>query len=249
MQKLFRTEIICQKVRKLNFQWPRSGHTWSSREPLFSVSFRFRFRTGIIDQGVKSGRSTSIGPLSNKLNRRNLSQDEESLFTINNYRHNIHISDRYVRSEVIVKASHTSSNPELFEFGLQLEDFEFISWLSLRMGENGEIITATVHKEKEAKDIFDNNVGQPKEPTDGAISLHHQNNNSFLTKVMVPAGENLYLWIHYDQLLTRTNNQFAYQTHINPTDEIDQFEITGSIFSPNITPNPKLYRPKIIAPS
>lgn len=198
---------------------------------------------------MKSGRSTSIGPLSNKLNRRNLSQDEESLFTINNYRHNIHISDRYVRSEVIVKASHTSSNPELFEFGLQLEDFEFISWLSLRMGENGEIITATVHKEKEAKDIFDNNVGQPKEPTDGAISLHHQNNNSFLTKVMVPAGENLYLWIHYDQLLTRTNNQFAYQTHINPTDEIDQFEITGSIFSPNITPNPKLYRPKIIAPS
>ena len=37
------------------------------------------------------------------------------------------------------------------------------------MGENGEVITATVHKEKEAKDIFDNNVGQPKagfhEPT------------------------------------------------------------------------------------
>ena len=171
------------------------------------------------------------------------------MFTINNYRHNIHISDRYVRSEVIIKASHTSSNPELFEFGLRLEDFEFISWLSLRMGENGEVITATVHKEKEAKDIFDNNVGQPKEPTEGAISLHHQNNNSFLTKVMVPAGENLYLWIHYDQLLTRTNNQFSYQTHINPTDEIDQFEITGSIFPPNITPNSKFYRPKIRAPS
>ena len=30
------------------------------------------------------------------------------------------------------------------------------------MGENGEVITATVHKEKEAKDIFDNTVGQPK---------------------------------------------------------------------------------------
>ena len=89
-------------------------------------------------------------------------KDVKSLFTINNYRHNIHISDRYVRSEVIIKASHTSSDPELFEFGLRLEDFEFISWLSLRMGENGEVITATVHKEKEAKDIFDNNVGQPK---------------------------------------------------------------------------------------
>ena len=93
---------------------------------------------------------------------KNLLKDVKSLFTINNYRHNIHISDRYVRSEVIIKASHTSSDPELFEFGLRLEDFEFISWLSLRMGENGEVITATVHKEKEAKDIFDNNVGQPK---------------------------------------------------------------------------------------
>ena len=89
-------------------------------------------------------------------------KDEKSLFTINNYRHNIHISDRYVRSEVIIKASHTSASPELFEFGLRLEDFEFISWLSLRMGENGEVITATVHKEKEAKDIFDNTVSQPK---------------------------------------------------------------------------------------
>ena len=188
-------------------------------------------------QGSRAGLFASAGPISGRTDfgrtDKHLSQDAESLFTINNYRHNIHISDRYVRSEVIIKASHSSSNPELFEFGLRLEDFEFISWLSLRMGENGEVITATVHKEKEAKDIFDNNVGQPKEPTEGAISLHHQNNNSFLTKVMVPPGENLYLWIHYDQLLTRTNNQFSYQTHINPTDEIEQFEITGSLFSPN----------------
>ena len=44
---------------------------------------------------------------------------------------------------------------------------------------------------------------------------------------MVPPGENLYLWIHYDQLLTRENNQFAYQTHINPADQVEQFEITG----------------------
>ena len=44
---------------------------------------------------------------------------------------------------------------------------------------------------------------------------------------MVPPGENLYLWIHYDQLLTRDNNQFAYQTHINPADPVEQFEITG----------------------
>ena len=60
------------------------------------------------------------------------------------------------------KVSHSSPNSELFEFGLQLEDFEFISWLSLRMGENGDVITATVHKEKEAKEIFDTSVGQPK---------------------------------------------------------------------------------------
>ena len=44
---------------------------------------------------------------------------------------------------------------------------------------------------------------------------------------MVPPGENLYLWIHYDQLLTRDNNQFGYQTHINPADQVEQFEITG----------------------
>ena len=46
---------------------------------------------------------------------------------------------------------------------------------------------------------------------------------------MVPPGENLYLWIHYDQLLTRNNNQFSYQTHINPTDAVNQFELTGKI--------------------
>jgi len=111
-----------------------------------------------------------------------------------------------------------------------LDEYEFISSLVMRVGDDGPITKGDVHLEQEAQEIFDNAVsnGQgaalTQETDDTEVS-----DSSFSTTVFVPPGEKLYIWLNFDMQLSRTQKNYKYRTHVRPTDPIDKLQIIVDI--------------------
>jgi hypothetical protein len=55
---------------------------------------------------------------------------------IKTYRVTVNVQERYVRTEVAVHVKNNLNTDELYEFGVLLEDREFISSLTMRIGAN-----------------------------------------------------------------------------------------------------------------
>ena len=59
-------------------------------------------------------------------------------FRIKTYRVTVNIQDRYVRSEVAVQVKNNLATTEQYEFGVKLDESEFISSLTMRVGKHHE---------------------------------------------------------------------------------------------------------------
>ena len=152
-----------------------------------------------------------------------------SKFLIDNYNVDVTINDRYVRTQIAVSVANKNTNSaELYEFGVNLDQFEFISGLTMRMGDDGAVSIGDVHKEKEAEQIFDDAVSNGS----GAAITSTETvtrDTTFSTKVNVPAGKKLYIWLNYDMQLTRERAFYAYTTNIFPYDPVSKMSVSVTI--------------------
>ena len=93
----------------------------------------------------------------------------ESKFRIDNYKVDVTINDRYVRTQIAVSVTNRNTKQvENYEFGVNLDQFEFISGLTMRIGANGDVFNGDVHKEKEAQQIFDDTVSNGSGSSNGS---------------------------------------------------------------------------------
>jgi len=60
-------------------------------------------------------------------------------FRIKTYRVTVNVQDRYVQTEVAVQVKNKNENEtEKYEFGVKLDETEFISSLTMRVGKNNK---------------------------------------------------------------------------------------------------------------
>merc|ERR1719443_426115 len=117
-----------------------------------------------------------------------------SKFLIDNYNVDVTINDRYVRTQIAVSVENKNNNTaELYEFGVNLDEFEFISGLTMRMGDDGAVSVGDVHKEQEAEEIFETVISSGSggaiteiKPTDVNPEANIFRNTTFSVKVNVP---------------------------------------------------------------
>ena len=62
----------------------------------------------------------------------------EKKFRIKTYRVTVNEQDRYVRSEVAVQVKNNLNSTEKYEFGVKLDENEFISSLTMRIGKKNK---------------------------------------------------------------------------------------------------------------
>ena len=171
-----------------------------------------------------------------------------SKFLIDNYNVDVTINERYVRTQIAVSVANKNTNlAELYEFGVNLDEFEFISGLTMRIGDDGAVSIGDVHKEQEAEEIFETAISsgsggaitemKPTEavptetvpteilPTEAPIFR----NSTFSVKVNVPAGKKLYIWLNYDMQLTRKKAFYAYTTNVFPYDAVSKMKVAVTI--------------------
>merc|ERR1712110_374588 len=140
---------------------------------------------------------------------------------VEDYRLSIFVQDRYVRSEVAVHVKNTGTESEEYDFGVNLEEDEFISSLTMRVGD--KVTHGNVHEKKEAEKIYD----EAKERGEhaGLTTQSETKDTSFNTKVNVPAGEDAYFWLTYEQQLTRSKSKYDYKTRLNTFGNVRNLEI------------------------
>merc|ERR1712110_911636 len=140
---------------------------------------------------------------------------------VEDYRLSIFVQDRYVRSEVAVHVKNTGTESEEYDFGVNLEEDEFISSLTMRVGD--KVTHGNVHEKKEAEKIYD----EAKERGEhaGLTTQSKTKDTSFNTKVNVPAGEDAYFWLTYEQQLTRSKSKYDYKTRLNTFGNARNLEI------------------------
>ena len=63
-----------------------------------------------------------------------------SALTVEKYRLTVEVQDRYVRSQVAVHVSNGGNSSEEYNFGVKLDAKEFISGLTLRVGDKGRLL-------------------------------------------------------------------------------------------------------------
>ena len=77
------------------------------------------------------------------------------IFRIQKYIASVYVSDRYARTELALDVKNNDLvNSQKYNFAVNLKEDEFISGLTMRIGENGTVSTGDVHKEITAAEIF-----------------------------------------------------------------------------------------------
>ena len=77
------------------------------------------------------------------------------IFRIQKYIASVYVSDRYARTELALDVKNNDLvNSQKYNFAVNLKEDEFISGLTMRIGENGKVSTGDVHKEITAAEIF-----------------------------------------------------------------------------------------------
>ena len=142
---------------------------------------------------------------------------------VENYRLSVFIQDRYVRSEVAVHVKNTGSGSAEYDFGVKLDENEFISGLTMRVGE--KVTHGEVHEKAEAKKIYN----EAKTNGENAGLTTQYLDTSFNTKVNIPAGEDAYFWLTYDHQLERSKSKYNYKTRLSTFGDVENLEIIVKI--------------------
>merc|ERR1711970_181772 len=136
---------------------------------------------------------------------------------VEEYRLTCNIQDRYVQSEIAVHVKNTGTEDIEYNFGVKLDENEFISGLTMRVG--NKVTNGTVHEKEAAKEIY--NDAKRKGQNAGLTSQSELRDTSFHTKVNIPAGEDAYFWLTYDHQLARTKSKYNYLTNLNTFGEVE----------------------------
>jgi len=155
------------------------------------------------------------------------------IFRINKYIASVHISDRYARTELALAIKNNDLiNNQKYNFAVNLKDDEFISGLTMRIGENGTVSTGDVHKEMTAAEIFEkaveNGYGAALTSKDPVEPIPYRD-STFSTIVNIPPGENAFIWLNYDIQLSRNRKHYDFSTNLFPYDAVDELEIRVDI--------------------
>ena len=151
-----------------------------------------------------------------------------SKFIIENYNVDLTITDRYARTQIAMSVENKNTNrKEKYEFGVKLDESEFISGFTMRIGDSGAISVGDVHKEQDAEEIFNNAVAGGL----GAaiVSQSITRDTTFATKISIPPGEKLYIWLNYDKQLNRELAFYKYDTNVFPFDAVDKMSVSVTI--------------------
>ena len=74
--------------------------------------------------------------------------------SVKNYTLSVKIQDRYVKSEVGVKIENNGTEAEEYNFGINLNQNEFISKLKMKIGR--KVTFGKVYEKEKAKKIYEN---------------------------------------------------------------------------------------------
>ena len=171
-----------------------------------------------------------------------------SKFLIDNYNVDVTINDRYVRTQIAVSIQNNNpANDALYKFGVNLDQYEFISSLTMRVGDDGKVLVGGVHKELEVEEIFNAAVSNESGGTASTANIPTENDASvaadtptggpaatmtdttFAIKVKIPVGKKLYIWLNYDKQLTRENGLYAYPIKVFPNDPVTKMSVSVTI--------------------
>merc|ERR1712176_577438 len=141
-------------------------------------------------------------------------------FRIKTYRVTVNVQDRYVRSEVAVQVKNNLQTNEKYEFGVKLDEDEFISSLTMRVGKRNQYYYGDVHETSTATQIFNQAVSQGQ----NAGLVQHQKDplkdTTFSALVAIPPGEEAFFWLTYEQQLKRKEGKYKYTTNIRPYEPV-----------------------------
>jgi hypothetical protein len=194
---------------------------------LQSANFIFADHAGINNLTGENGRLRRS--VDWNLIKANSGTTVEPKLKVDKYRANVFVSDRYVRTEIAVSVENKDlNNSESYNFGVKLDEYQFISSLVFRVGEHGKMSVGDVHLEKTAEKIFEKAVAEGR----GAALTSKEpwrDDATFTTKTNVPPGEKVYIWLNYDMQLTRNRKHYDFSTNIFPYDAVDELEINVEI--------------------
>ena len=74
--------------------------------------------------------------------------DAAKKFRIKTYRVTVNVQDRYVRTEVAVQVKNNLGTTEKYEFGVKLDETEFISSMTMRVGKHNKCKYMLCKKQK-----------------------------------------------------------------------------------------------------
>jgi uncharacterized protein YegL len=155
------------------------------------------------------------------------------IFRINKYIASVYVSDRYARTELALAVKNNDLvNNQKYNFAVNLKDDEFISGLTMRIGQNGTVSTGDVHKELAAAEIFakavENGLGAALTSKDPQDPVPYRD-STFSTILNIPPGENAFIWLNYDTQLSRNRKHYDFSTTVFPYDAVDELEIRVDI--------------------
>ena len=85
----------------------------------------------------------------------------------------------------------------------------------------------SVHEKSKAKEIYER--AKEEGQNAGLTTQSAKKDTSFNTKVNVPAGQDAYFWLTYEQQLSRTKSKYNYKTKLNTFGPVGRLEVFVNI--------------------
>jgi len=141
-------------------------------------------------------------------------------YIVEKYRYTVDIQDRFVRSEIAVKVSNPNDSDEEYNFQVKLDESEFISSLTLKVGEK-----VTFGKVKE-KDVAEKEYQVArKNNKNTALTSADKKENFFSTKINIPSNETGFIWLTFEKQLPRKKSKYTHEALVKTFGIVQDVEI------------------------
>jgi len=150
-------------------------------------------------------------------------------FRVKTFRVTSNVQDRYVRTEVAVQVKNNLASKAEYEFGVKLDENEFISSLTMRIGKHNTFYYGNVHEQSTAVQIFNNAVSNGQSAGIVQQIKDPLKDTTFSALMSIPAGEEAFFWLVYEQQLDRIESNYKYKTNIRPYEPVDNLQIKVNI--------------------
>ena len=89
------------------------------------------------------------------------------------------------------------------------------------------VTNGTVHEKEAAKEIYED--AKRKGKNAGLTTQSELRDTSFNTKVNIPARQDAYFWLNYEQHLARSRSKYQYLTNLNTFGDVEHLEVNVNI--------------------